>query len=63
MKYFTADLHVRMQDPDTDHMDAADEAWEQALAKYQLRLKTIRAKLPPSAREFLDQTRLHDDVR
>lgn len=60
MKYFTPELHVRLQDADPDRMDAADTQWEAALASYHLRLKSIRPKLPPSAREFLDRTRLHD---
>lgn len=60
MKYFTPDLHIRLQDASPARMDAADEEWERALAKYQRHLASIRAKLPSSAAEFLDQTRLHD---
>lgn len=60
MKYFTSDLHVRLQDASPGRMDAADEEWERTLAKYQRHLASIRAKLPASATEFLDQTRLHD---
>jgi hypothetical protein len=60
MNYFTPELHMRLQEADADRMDAADEAWESALAGYQERLKSVRAKLPPSAREFLDRGRLHD---
>ena len=60
MRYFTPELHVRLQAADPDRMDAADGDWELALANYQGRLKAIRSKLPPSARAFLDDTRLHD---
>jgi hypothetical protein len=60
MKYFTAELHVRLQDADPGCMDAADAEWERALASYHDRLESIQCKLPPSAREFLNQTRLHD---
>ena len=35
MKYFTPELHVRLQDASADRMDAADEEWERALANYQ----------------------------
>lgn len=60
MKYFTPELHVRLQADGPRAMDAADAEWEQALAKYQRRLKSIRPKLPASACEFLDEARLHD---
>jgi len=60
MKYFTPELHVRLQDADADRMDAADAEWEQALAAYQCHLTAVKPNLPPAAREFLDRTRLHD---
>lgn len=60
MKYFTPDLHVRLQDADPARMDAADAEWERALTDYQRRLRTIRPQLPAAARGFLDHARLHD---
>ncbi|HEV3004114.1 MAG TPA: hypothetical protein VGX78_06605, partial [Pirellulales bacterium] len=60
MKYFTPELHVRLQGLDAREMDQADAEWERAEQKYRRRLKAIRAKLPQSALDVLEGVPLHD---
>ena len=60
MRFFTPELYVQLQGPDTTDMDAADSQWEDAAAKYERRLAAIREKLPDSALKLLDGSRWHD---
>src|SRR5437867_3269026 len=61
MKYFTPELHQRLQDFSSDQaMDAADAAWEQARRRYQRQLKRLLPSLPRGLRAFLENFYLHD---
>lgn len=60
MKYFTPDLYVRLQDRDSEAMDAADAAWEVAADCYDSYLQTILPELPPAVRQLLEGFYLHD---
>jgi hypothetical protein len=60
MNYFTRDRYLALQDRGHDAMDAADAAWDQAVARYDAYLQTIRAEMPEAVRELLDGFYLHD---
>lgn len=60
MKYFTPDLHLKLQLPGSVDMDAADAEWEAAEAAYEHHLAAIRNKLPSSSLKLLNGLRLHD---
>jgi hypothetical protein len=60
MKFFTPDLHVRMQDFTSDAaMNAADAASEAASAAYDRHLEEIEPEMPDCYRQF-DGLLLHD---
>ena|SRR5690348_17256268 len=60
MNYFTRDRYLALQDRGDDAMDAADAAWDEAVARYDAYLQTIRAEMPEAVRELLDGFYLHD---
>ena len=60
MNYFTRDRYLALQDRGDDAMDAADAAWDEAVARYDAYLQTIRPEMPESVRELLDVFYLHD---
>jgi hypothetical protein len=60
MKYFTPDLYVRLQDRESEAMDTADAAWEDAAQRYDGYLQTILPELPPPVRQLLEGYYLHD---
>jgi hypothetical protein len=60
MNHFTRERYLALQDRDNDAMDAADAAWEEAVARYQAYLQTVRPEMPESVRELLDGFYLHD---
>lgn len=61
MKFFTPELLERVASLDDDVADAADEEWEQAIARYHRRWQKIRSAFPPEAQRFQDEeVCLHD---
>ena len=55
MKYFTPELHVRMQDFASDAtMDAAEAASEAAGQRYDAHLQALAPEMPPWYRQFDD---------
>ncbi len=60
MNYFARERYLALQTPGDDAMDAADAAWEEAVARYDAYLQTIRPEMPESVRELLDGFYLHD---
>jgi hypothetical protein len=60
MNYFTRERYLALQEPGDDAMDAADAAWDAAVARYEAYLQTIRPEMPEAVRELLDGFYLHD---
>jgi hypothetical protein len=60
MRFFTPDKYVALQNTDPAAMDAADAAWEEAVAQYDAYLQSIRPQLPPHVLELLDGYSCHD---
>jgi len=60
MKYFTPQLYVDFNSGDAAVADRADARWEQAMAKYRNRVRTIGPQLPDSVRELAEKACLHD---
>jgi hypothetical protein len=60
MRYFTPELLARSRSPDDDVSEAAADEWEQAVAKYNAELDSIRPDLPPGVRALLASCSLHD---
>ena len=60
MKYFTPELHVRTCSANDTIANAAHAKWENALERYERRLKEIRAAFTPGVRQLVDDLRLHD---
>jgi hypothetical protein len=61
MKYFTPELHLRLQDFSSDEaMDAAESAWEKARRRYQRALQGSLPRLPKNLRELVESYYLHD---
>src|SRR5262249_50227072 len=61
MKYFTPELHQRLQDfHDDEAMDAADEAWDKARMSYRRYYRRIRKGLPIGLQKLLEDHVLHD---
>jgi hypothetical protein len=60
MNYFTRERYLAQQLSDAAAMDAADAAWEQAVARYDAYLQTIRPDLPECTRQLLDGFDRHD---
>jgi hypothetical protein len=59
MNYFTRERYLALQERG-DAMDAADAAWDEAVARYEAYLQTIRPEMPESVRELLDGFYLRD---
>jgi hypothetical protein len=59
MRFFTPDLYLRFNSPGDEIANEADEAWEEALARYQRHLETIQDQMPQQARA-LTELCLHD---
>ncbi len=60
MKYFTPELLHLLGSPNEDVATNAHQALERAAEAYQSQLQTIRADLPQSLRQLLEQHYLHD---
>lgn len=60
MRYFKPELLARYRSSDNAVADAAATEWEEALAAYQARFKSIRDKLPLGVRRLCAKTSLHD---
>lgn len=60
MKYFTPEMYARLQDREPEAMDAADEAWADAAARYDSYVQSILPQLPPAVRQLLEGYYLHD---
>lgn len=60
MKYFTAALYEQFNSRDIDTADAADTLWDQAEARYKVRLSQVRRHLPAAAKALADELCLHD---
>ena len=54
MKYFTRDRYLGLQTSNDDAMDAADAAWQAAVAAYDTRLQGLRAILPEGVLGLLE---------
>jgi hypothetical protein len=59
MNYFTRERYLALQEHGDGAMDAADAAWDDAVARYDAYLQTIRPELPESVRQLLDGFYLH----
>ena len=61
MKYFTPELYVQLQILDDEAtFDAANNAWSQAVDRYDRHLDQIRGRLPSSVQGLLNSCNLHD---
>jgi hypothetical protein len=60
MNYFTRERYLALQERGEDAMDAADDAWAEAVARYDAYLQTIRPEMPEGVRELVDGFYLHD---
>src|SRR5947209_1257367 len=61
MKYFTPERYLRLGDLDHEAVfRAAQQEWEQTLARYQRHLQHIRSVLPAGLRRLLESVYLHD---
>jgi hypothetical protein len=59
MRFFTPDLYLRFNSPHDEVADEANDAWEEAIAKYQEHLDRLRKKMPPAVQRLADLC-LHD---
>ena len=63
MKYFTPERYAALQDFSSDEvMNAADEAWEEAGARYVAYLDTVRQQFPAGLRQIDESYYLHDAI-
>jgi hypothetical protein len=60
MKFFTLDLYTRTCSRNDRVADAAHAEWEQALARYERRLRKIWPELTPGLRRLSRESGLHD---
>jgi len=60
MKYFRPELLARCRSSEDSVADAAAKEWDEAVAAYRARFKSIRGKLPPGARRLCTKASLHD---
>jgi hypothetical protein len=60
MKYFKPELLARYRSSDDGVAEAAAKEWEEALAAYQARFKSISGKLPAGVRSLCSKMSLHD---
>src|SRR5207249_212513 len=61
MKYFTPELYMMGQAEDNETANEADRLWDEALDRYERRLKEIRPEMPERVRA-LNELLLHDAV-
>lgn len=59
MRYFTPELFRQINSPDDEVVERAQEAWEQAIAEYWERLRSLQEGMPTAVRE-LASVSLHD---
>jgi hypothetical protein len=59
MRFFTPDLYMRFNSPNDQIADEANDAWEEAIAKYQEHLDRLRKEMPPPVQRLADLC-LHD---
>jgi hypothetical protein len=59
MRFFTPELYLQYNSPNDDEADRAEEAWENATAKYQAHLESVRGRMPPQVQR-LSELCLHD---
>lgn len=62
MKYFTAELVVAYGSDDPATWKAAEARWDDACARYDAYLASVKDRLPADLRWVLDTYRLHDAV-
>jgi hypothetical protein len=60
MKYFTPDLLSRFDSPEEAAADGAAAEWEDACARYNAYLDSVKAQMPPGLRLIEDSYSLHD---
>jgi hypothetical protein len=60
MQYLKPEILARCRSLDDDVSEAADDEWEQAVARYNADLDAIRPTLPAGARALLASCSLHD---
>ncbi len=60
MKYFTPELYIRLQDREPEAMDAADDTWTDAAARYDNYVQSIHPELPSAVQQLLEGYYLHD---
>jgi hypothetical protein len=60
MNYFTRERYLALQERGEEAMDAADDAWAEAVARYESYLRTIRPEMPEAVRELVEGFYLHD---
>jgi len=59
MRFFTPELYIQFNSSDDEVADLANDAWENAVQKYQRHLENIRPRMPPQVRKVADLC-LHD---
>jgi hypothetical protein len=60
MNYFTRERYLALQERGDEAMDAADAAWDEAVARYDAYLQTIRPEMPEAVRNLVDGFSIHD---
>ena len=60
MKYFKPELLARYRSSDDRVADAAATEWEEAVAAYQARFKSVRGQFPVGVRRLCSKVSLHD---
>jgi hypothetical protein len=60
MRYFKPEILARCRSLDDAVSEAAADEWEEAIAKYNAELDSIRPELPPGVRALLASRSLHD---
>jgi uncharacterized protein HemX len=59
MRFLTPDLYVRFNSSDDEVADQANQAWEEASARYRKHLESVEDSMPSHVRK-LSQLNLHD---
>ena len=59
MRYFTPELFLQVNSPDSTTAESAMEKWEKARSSYESNLKRVEAKMPPRSRP-ITRIALHD---
>lgn len=60
MKYFTRERYLRLQNSEEGALDAADAEWDDAVARYDAYLQSIRLEMSEPIRQLVDGFYLHD---